>query len=380
MTKIPPYSIMVRKGVDIVPRRKKLPTVPDYIGAGKEPENLLVQKSNPLLSLSETGLTLAEFKLLDAYLGRINSHDSEKRFIRFEKGEIENLLGVVKLNATDLEKRVRNLFQTVRIRDSSKREGFTFIALFEKAECYHDKDGLWQVDLGASPSAMEYIFNPERLGYLRYSLRNVVKLTSRYSYVLFLYLEQNRHMHLSWEVPLDELKALLRCTAESYNAYKEFNKKILKRCHEELSEKTDCRFTYEPLKRGRTIKAIQFTLEPLTEKDILPGQISLLEDYPEISTPSSPDDQIEFLRGACTPSDTTEPEFTRAEMEQLFTVLVTVPRDKLPRNVPVDSIEFRRYHYLAERYAAMNRLHEREPIQHRFSYLLKIVKKDAGTA
>ena len=55
---------------------------------------LLIQKSNPLLSLSETGLTLAEFKILDAYLGRINSHDPEKRFIRFEKGEIERLLDV----------------------------------------------------------------------------------------------------------------------------------------------------------------------------------------------------------------------------------------------------------------------------------------------
>ena len=266
-----------------MPRRKKLPIVPDYTGTGKEPESLLVQKSNPLLSLSETGLTLAEFKLLDAYLGRINSHDPEKRFIRFEKGELENILGVVKLNATDLEKRVQNLFQTVRIRDSNKRKGFTLIALFEKAECYQDEDGLWLVDLGASPSAMEYIFNPERLGYLRYSLRNVVKLTSRYSYVLFLYLEQNRHMHLSWEVSLDELKALLRCTAESYNAYKEFNKKILKKCHEELTEKTDCKFTYEPIKRGRTVKAVWFSLEPLAKKDSLPGQMSLLEDFPKIA-------------------------------------------------------------------------------------------------
>ncbi|MDB7859495.1 hypothetical protein, partial [Intestinimonas butyriciproducens] len=77
-----------------MPRRKKLPAIPDYKGAGKEPDNLLVQKSNPLLSLSETGLTLAEFKILDAYLGRINSHDPEKRFIRFEKGEIERLLDV----------------------------------------------------------------------------------------------------------------------------------------------------------------------------------------------------------------------------------------------------------------------------------------------
>ena len=276
---------MIRKGGDTMPRRKKLPVIPDYKGAGKEPNNLLVQKSNPLLSLSETGLTLAEFKILDAYLGRINSHDSEKRFIRLEKGEIERLLGVSQIKPADLEKRVKNLFQTIKIKDNNKRNGFTLIALFEKAECYQDEDGLWQVDLGASPSAMEYIFNPERLGYLRYNLRNVVKLTSRYSYVLFLYLEQNRHMHLSWDVPLDELKAYLRCTADSYTGYKEFNDKILKKCSSELNEKTDCKFTYEPIKRGRVVKAVRFTLKPLATADTLPGQMSL-DDFPAITPPS----------------------------------------------------------------------------------------------
>ncbi len=268
-----------------MPRRKKLPAVPDYKGAGKEPDNLLIQKSNPLLSLSETGLTLAEFKILDAYLGRINSHDPEKRFVRLEKGEIERLLGVSQIKSDDLEKRIDNLFQTVTIRDKNKSKGFCKIALFEKAECYRDEDGLWLVDLGASPSAMEYIFNPERLGYLRYNLRNVVKLTSRYSYVLFLYLEQNRHMHLSWDVPLDELKALLRCTADTYSQFYRFNDLVLKKCTEELNDKTDCKFTYEPIKRGRTVKAVRFTLEPLAGSDDMPGQMSM-SDFPEMMPPS----------------------------------------------------------------------------------------------
>ena len=265
-----------------MPRRKKLPAIPDYKGAGKEPDSLLVQKSNPLLSLSETGLTLAEFKILDTYLSRINSHDPEKRYVRFEKGEIEQLLGVSQIKPDDLEKRVKNLFQTITIRDKGKKKGFTLVALFEKAECEKDGNGLWQIDLGASASAMEYIFNPERLGYLRYSLRNVVKLTSRYSYILFLYLEQNRHMHLTWDIPLDELKALLRCTAETYTQYKRFNGLVLKKCHEELNERTDCKFSYEPIKKGRAVKAVRFRLEPLAQAEDIPGQMSI-DDFPEIA-------------------------------------------------------------------------------------------------
>ncbi|MCD8373159.1 MAG: replication initiation protein, partial [Clostridia bacterium] len=283
-----------------MPSRKKLPTIPDYEGPGQNPENMLVQKTNPLLSLSETGLTLAEFKILDAYLSRINSHDPDKRFVRFGKGEIEELLGVVRINNQDLEKRIKNLFQTITIRDNNKKKGFTLISLFEKAECCRDGDDQWQIDLGASYAAMEYIFNPERLGYLRYSLRNVIKLTSRYSYILFLYLEQNRRMHLSWEIPLDELKALLRCTADSYDVYKEFNNKVLKKCHEELNEKTDCHFSYEPIRRGRAVKAVRFTLKPLSGSDAIPGQMSI-SDLPEMAPPGPQYDRDNICHGFSAP-------------------------------------------------------------------------------
>ena len=50
-----------------------------------------VQKSKPLFSLWKSDLTLAEFKILDTYLSRINSHNPEQRDVIFEKGELEKL-------------------------------------------------------------------------------------------------------------------------------------------------------------------------------------------------------------------------------------------------------------------------------------------------
>ena len=352
-----------------MPRRKKLPPIPNITTIGKSPELHMVQKSNPLVSLSETGLTLAEFKILDAYLARIDSHKPEERFIRLDKGSVEQYLGVTQIKPADLEKRIDNLFQTVTIRDKHKPKGFTKIALFEKAVCYQDDNGLWQIDLAASRSAMDYIFNVENIGYLRYRLRNVINLTSRYSYVLYLYFEQNRRMHLSWEISLDDLKALLRCTAETYSQYKRFNDLVLKKCHKELNEKTECHFSYEPIKKGRKVTAIRFTLEPInSEIDLsLPGQI-FLEDHPA----NQGTDLIELLRSATTPPGSDEPEFSRAEIEHLFTILATVSVDKLPQ-IDDNNIDLRRYHYLAEKYAAMNRQAERTPIKHRFAYLLKLI-------
>lgn len=341
-----------------MPRRKKLPLVPDITNIGNNPETHIVQKSNPLVSLSETGLTLAEFKILDAYLARINSHKPDERFIRLEKGEIERYLGVTQIKPDDLEKRIDNLFQTITIRDKHKRNGFTKIALFEKAVCYQDDDGLWQVDLGASASAMDYIFNVENLGYLRYRLRNVVNLTSRYSYILYLYLEQNRRMHLTWEVSLDDLKDILRCTAERYNQFKFFNSEILKKCQKELHEKTECRYTYEPIKKGRKVAAIRFTVKTLrTALDEIESDVS-----PQIAFE---DDTISFLSGACCG------EFTREQMEVIFSIIST---KTLPENP--DGIDFARYHYLDRMYRTMQLAASKKPIRHRFDYFLAMLKNE----
>ena len=213
-------------------------------------------------------MSLVEFKILDAYLSRIDSHNEEKRYVRFEKGELEKILGVTKINKVDLEKRLQNLFQTVTIKDQSKQKGFTIIALFEKAEAVQDADGLWQVDLACTESALECIFNIENIGYLRYRLKNIVDLTSRYSYILYLYLENNR-FRKSWTVSLTDLKQILNCHAERYRSFKYFNAEILKKCRQELEKKTNLKFSYTPTeKKGRYYTAIQFDIETLEEKTI----------------------------------------------------------------------------------------------------------------
>ena len=259
-----------------MPRRKKLPPIPDYTDGGKNPETHLIQKSNPLLSLSETDMTLPELKILDVYLDRIDSHNEEKRTVQFEKGEIEEMLGVSRILKNDLEKRLRHLAQVVKVEDETKPKGFKLISLFEEIDAWQDEDGLWQISLTCTNRAREYIFNIDNIGYLRYRLKSVISLTSRYSYVLYLWLEHNRFRR-SWEIDLAELKALLRCTADTYKEFKRFNDLVLKKCQKEISEKTDCRFTYEPVKRGRVVRAVRFTVETLSEIEDIPGQMNLDE-------------------------------------------------------------------------------------------------------
>ena len=73
-----------------MPRKKK--GIEPIVGTGRDPENkLTVLKSRPLCSLWQSDMTLAEFKLLDPYLSRINSHHPEKRTVISTKGELEQL-------------------------------------------------------------------------------------------------------------------------------------------------------------------------------------------------------------------------------------------------------------------------------------------------
>lgn len=343
-----------------MPRRKKLPKLPDYKGVPNNEDKLVVQKCNPLQTLSETDMTLSEFKILDAYLSKIDSHDEEKRYVRFEKGELEQILGVSRLLKEDLDKRLKNLFQVVTIRDKNKRKGFTHIALFEKAEAFQDDDGLWQVDLACTPSAMEYVFNIETLGYLSYMLKNIIELTSRYSYILYLYLERNR-WRKSWTIDIDELKALLRCTADTYSQYYRFNDLILKKCHKELNEKTTLRFSYEPTNRkGRKYTAIRFTVETLSDTlsdtEPMPGQLPLIEEK-EIDYGS----ELANLLGSAACNDEFTPEQVRV-LQDL--VLQAVPeRDHIAM-----------CDYLVRQIHKMNYYKPRK--DKRFTYLCQMIQND----
>lgn len=340
-------------------RKKKV--IEPIIGTGKDPElKLTVQKSIPLFSLWHSDMSLAEFKILDTYLSRINSRDPDKRTVIFAKGELEQLLGVKRINKPDLTARLKGLGRFVDLQDKDTKK-FHQIALFEEAYGEMDENGRWTVKLTCTAKAMKYIFNIEELGYLRYKLRCITSLSSRYTYILFLYLEKNR-IRKSWEVGVEDLRQILNCDQdESYAAFKVFNDRILKRSQKELLEKTECRFTYEPVKTGRKVTSIKFTLEtladaiePAAEPDI-PGQLSIddYEDpnaiYAEVLPSSLTPDQVEALR-------------TLAVKKVYWD-----PDGALPRECVIAN-------YLREKVVLMN-AHNRN-VKHPFNYLQAMIEKD----
>lgn len=344
--------------------RKKIETI---ISLGIE-DKLTVQKSRPLFSLWRSELTLAEFKILDTYLGRIDSHNPDKRTVVIEKGELEKLFGVKRIRIEELDERLKHLGTPIKIEDeTSKNKKFARISLFEKSIAEQDENGLWQVELTASQSAMKYFFNIDNIGYYRYKLRCITSITSRYTYILFNYLENNR-FRKSWDIPLEELKIMLNCeNEETYKQYKFFNVKILKKGQQELLEKTECRFNYEPIKRGRSVVAIRFTLETLPK--------AILDE--DIKEPNKEYEQENELWASALSKKDKPCEFTLEQLEEINQLLVTIPLRKLPKNTSVDDINLDRYHYLAQKFATLNRKDSEGTVKNRFAYFITMLKKDA---
>ena len=328
-------------------------------------KNSIVQKSRPLSALWQSDFNLTEFKILDVYLSKINSHNPDQRRVDFEKGELERLFDVDRIRTDELRGHLKKLMSPIEL--SSNQNELHLMTLFEEARCEKDELGIWQIRLECTQKAMRYFFNIESLGYLRYKLKCVTELQSRYSYILFVYIEANRFKK-DWVVSVPELREILNCSDDNlYLQFKYLNNRILKRAYAELMEKTPCRFTYEPIRTGRVVSDVRFTVE----------------EFPSIDEPESKEvagqldvygktDLIELWGEAC------NNEFTRSEMAQLAEVLRLIPSDKFSPYAVSGDIDLQRYHYLAEKYAAIKRINEKKPIKNRFSYMLAILKKDAG--
>lgn len=354
-------------------KRNKLPPVPDYVGFDENYEKTLIQKTNPLQTLSQTNLTLLDLKILDTYLARIDSHKPEKRYVRFEKGEIEEILGVEKINKIDLINHLKRLFQPIEIHLTETKS--QLVPLFEKATLEKDDYGVWQVDLACHEDAMKFIFNPENLKYFKYRLGNVIKLTSRYSYVLYLYLEQHRKKE-EWNVPLDELKQILNCKGSSYNAFFDFNDKVLKKSWKEINEKTTLKYDYTAIRKGRSVVAVNFQIAKQIGKYSKSEQLALpstdiIEDE---NVRQYGSEQLTELAGAC------DFDFDKQQIEMIFEIL---KRTQIAKDTLTDSQHYGRVFYLKEQYTKFkifekNNINNGKPIKNRFAYFKKMLEENAA--
>lgn len=237
----------------------KKPVKPPIIG--NLDEHNMVEKSRPLAFMASIPFVLGEIKILDTYLSRINARDPEATTVRFSKEEYEDLMGIERVHPERLNKYVKSMMsKVVTVKDPFKKGKINNYTLFEESVLDKDEDGQWWIDLTCTKTAKKLFFNIEKIGYIQYRLKNVLPLTSKYSVFLYIYLLDNRFRR-TWTVDLQELRERwLYCTDPLYDEFKYFNQRILKKCIDEINNKTDLSFKYTPVRTGRKVTDIKFTL------------------------------------------------------------------------------------------------------------------------
>lgn len=299
--------------------RNGVPERPDVIDITERSQRNYVQKQRSLMLLQDSPLALTELKLIDLYLSKLDNYLSKQltpdgktekiksqKLITIGNGDLERSLGLTHINKIDLDKRLRALMTPIEVSDKLDEEHLSLIVLFNTIHAERGNNRTWDVTFEMTDAAEKYVFIPENIHYLRYRLLNVVNLSSRYAYFLYMYLEDERFKHTDWRVELEELKELLGCSDQpTYQEYRFFNSKVLLASQKELAEKTDCKFTYTPIRRGRggKVVGVEFHLEPKKETKYkkVPEQITIddmLEDDTPIDISSS--DLTEDERNAIT--------------------------------------------------------------------------------
>ena len=134
--------------------------------------NYSVQRSRPLFSLWASGFKITEFKLLDVYLSKINSHDPLNRTVVFDRKELCEIFGVTELKTPELRDSLLTLHKTTVMLDG-KEESEYIVNLFSLSKIGNDENGVSRLELTCTPEAMKFFFNVESIGYIKYKINAI---------------------------------------------------------------------------------------------------------------------------------------------------------------------------------------------------------------
>lgn len=348
-------------------KARKKPKTAEIIG-NLDPK-YWVQKSDPLVMMRSVPFSLGELKILDTYISRINADDSSRCTVIFTKEEYEELMGLACANPRALEKHTKGMLGKVVELEMPNDEYLQFV-LFEQAKYCKDEYGKPIIELTCTPTARDLFFCIGKYHYFKYALENVINLTRKASYLLYVYILTNRYRG-KWEIELEELRdtVLDLKKQESYKEYKIFKNRVLDPAVKEVNKKTDCQFDYEPVKRGRTVISITFKYHSKKEQIEQPLQALSERNHEQLTF--GDDDEFEEqeinyggeladLLGNASCDDEFSPEQVRV-LQDL--VLQVVGHDHMQC-----------CDYLTHKVHIMNLYKPKK--ENRFTYLIKMIKND----
>lgn len=235
-------------------------------------ENTLVVKENLLIN-TPVDYTEHEQKIIALVISQIREQDKDFVPITFTVTQIAEQLQISK---NKLYSELDSLTNTINrqlifpfMRDGEvgfdKMPFFSMINYYNGKITFHINDKLKFLLLRIQEHAGKKIGKEHKITYSKYKVRYHTKLKGKYVLRLHELLVQHMYKRII-DIPIDELREFLYLGSK-FAEYKDFKRRVLIPAHEEINKKTSLYFTYQPIKTGKKISAIQFHIFEKTSSD-----------------------------------------------------------------------------------------------------------------
>lgn len=218
-------------------------------------KDLTISKANSFVQASYS-MTLDEMRILALTLGAFNPKNPTKRDFEFTVDEFCKHFPDVdpKSAYTQVQQAIVKVARRdMVLRDDEKM----FVAVpFLTKRTYFKQEGRFRIEF--HDELMPYI--AELHGkYTEYQLVNIGAFTSTHSIRLYELCSQYRDT--GWrQTSVTELKDWLQ-VSDKYPLYADFRKRVIEPAIAEINAKSDLLVDVEPIKRGRTITALKFSIQ-----------------------------------------------------------------------------------------------------------------------
>lgn len=221
----------------------------------------LVVQHNALVN-AQFSLSTTESRLFMAMLARISPQDKEFAKCQVEMHEIvestSNNYAHVRKVLDDFGGRKLRIEKLTPDGRRRQKRTFTVIPLVAYAE-YREGEGFVEARFNAR--LLPYLLEL-RDNFTKAQIAELLKLKSASSFRIYWLLREYASFGKR-TIPLQDLKTVLGLV-EEYDRFNNFRVRVLDRVQKELAD-TDTAFTYNPIKSGRDVTAIDFRFVPRLE-------------------------------------------------------------------------------------------------------------------
>lgn len=218
--------------------------------------NYLVVESNDLVRYGRYNLTAQQFNILCYCISKIKPGMEEFETYDFDLKDLCAVCGISQntKNYANFKENIEKLANITFWWETD--EAHELHRLFEKVKIYKRDT---RVSIKIDDVLKPHLLN-QRENFIAYLYENVLVMKSAYSKYLYRLLKSFAFIG-EYETPLIVLKDLLQCS-DDYDRYNNFKVRVLDKAMEEINLYTDLEVSYKPIRVGRSIEKIHFTIKP----------------------------------------------------------------------------------------------------------------------